>query len=167
MLRIVYTKMYERSAHSWITSCYSLKPKAAQWVSLHAVAMTHLPKPPPAPNKRDLIRQEAGFQILGLVQDEPNISIAGISRALGVSNGMAHYVMRNLIDKGSIKIKNFSENPNKRNYSYILTPSGLSEKLKLTVVFLERKRSEYYALQEEIRALEQRIALDAGDAEGA
>ena len=136
-------------------------------MSLHAVAVTHLPKPPPAPSKRDLIRQEAGFQILGLVHREPNISIAEISRALGVSNGMAHYVMRNLIDKGSIKIKNFSENPNKRNYSYILTPSGLSEKLKLTAVFLERKRSEYYALQEEIRALERRIELDAGGAEGA
>ena len=73
---------------------------------------------------------------------------------------MAHYVMRNLIDKGSIKIKNFSENPNKRNYSYILTPSGLSEKLKLTAVFLERKRNEYYVLQEEIKALERRIDLD-------
>ena len=59
-------------------------------------------------------------------------------------------------------------NTNKRNYSYILTPSGLSEKLKLTAVFLERKRSEYYALQEEIRALERRIELDAGGgAEGA
>ena len=136
-------------------------------MSLHAVAMTQLPKLPPAPSKRYLIRQDAGFQILGLVHREPNISIAEISRALGVSNGMAHYVMRNLIDKGSIKIKNFSENPNKRNYSYILTPSGLSEKLKLTAVFLERKRGEYYALQMEIRALERRIELDAGDAEGA
>ena len=136
-------------------------------MSLHAVAVTQSPKPPPAPSKRDLIRQEAGFKILGLVQAKPNISIAEISRDLGVSNGMAHYVMRNLIDKGSIKIKNFSENPNKRNYSYILTPSGLSEKLKLTAVFLERKRKEYYALQEEIRALERRIELDTGGAEGA
>ena len=136
-------------------------------MSLHAVAMAQSLNPPPAPTKRDLIRQEAGFQILGLVQDKPNISIAEISRALGVSNGMAHYVMRNSINMGSIKIKNFSKNPNKRNYSYILTPSGLNEKLKLTAVFLERKQSEYYALQEEIRALERRIELDAGGTEGA
>lgn len=122
--------------------------------------MTHLPKPPPAPSKRDLIRVEAGFAILGLVHDTPNISIAEISRQLGVSNGMAHYVLRSLIDKGSVKVKNFSKNPNKRNYSYILTPAGLSEKLKLTAVFLERKRKEYHALQEEISALEQSIELD-------
>ena len=97
---------------------------------------------------------------MGLVHDTPNISIAEISRQLGVSNGMAHYVLRSLIDKGSVKVKNFSKNPNKRNYSYILTPAGLSEKLKLTAVFLERKRKEYHALQEEISALEQSIELD-------
>ncbi|MDA9953344.1 MarR family EPS-associated transcriptional regulator [Planktomarina sp.] len=122
--------------------------------------MTQSPNPPPAPSKRDLIRDEAGFAILGLVHREPNISIAEISRQLGVSNGMAHYVLRSLIDKGSVKVKNFSKNPNKRNYSYILTPTGLSEKMKLTAVFLERKRKEYRALRQEISALEQSIELD-------
>ena len=99
---------------------------------------------PIEPNKRELIRQDASFAILGLVQSNPEISIAEISRVLGVSNGMAHYVTRNLIDKGSIKIKNFSANPNKRNYSYILTPAGPSEKTSMTAVFLERKREEYH-----------------------
>ena len=122
--------------------------------------MTQSLNPPPAPSKRDLIRVEAGFAILGLVQDNPNISIAEISRQLGVSNGMAHYVLRSLIDKGSVKVKNFSKSPNKRNYSYILTPNGLSEKLKLTSVFLERKRKEYHALQQEISTLEESIELD-------
>lgn len=134
--------------------------KAATSASLHAVAVTQSPKPPPAPSKRDLIRDEAGFAILGLVHREPNISIAEISRQLGVSNGMAHYVLRSLIDKGSVKVKNFAKNPNKRNYSYILTPTGLSEKMKLTAVFLERKRKEYRALHQEISALEQSIELD-------
>ena len=97
---------------------------------------------------------------MGLVQGNPNISIAEISRQLGVSNGMAHYVLRSLIDKGSVKVKNLSKTPNKRNYSYILTPTSLSRKLKLTSVFLERKRKEYYALQEEISALEQSIEPD-------
>ena len=97
---------------------------------------------------------------MGLVQGEPNISIAEISRQLGVSNGMAHYVLRSLIDKGSVKVKNFSKNPNKRNYSYILTPTGLSKKLKLTSVFLERKRKEYYALQLKISALEKSVEVD-------
>jgi EPS-associated MarR family transcriptional regulator len=157
MLRIVYTKLYDRSTDSGIKQCCSLEQKAAISASLHAVAMTQSPNPSPAPSKRDLVRVEAGFAILGLVQDNPNISIAEISRQLGVSNGMAHYVLRSLIDKGSVKVKNFSKNPNKRNYSYILTPTGLSEKLKLTSVFLEPKRKEYYALQQEINALDQSV----------
>jgi EPS-associated MarR family transcriptional regulator len=94
------------------------------------------------------------------VHREPNISIAEISRQLGVSNGMAHYLLRRLIDKGSVKVKNLSKTPNKRNYSYILTPTSLSRKLKLTSVFLELKRKEYHALRQEIRTLEQNIKLD-------
>ena len=73
---------------------------------------------------------------------------------------MAHYVLRSLINKGSVKVKNFSKNSNKRNYSYILTPTGLNEKLKLTSVFLGRKRKEYHALQQEISALEQSVEMD-------
>ena len=117
-------------------------------------------KTPSAPKKRVLIRQDASYSILGLVQNEPDISVDKISRRLGVSNGMAHYLLRSLIDKGSVKVRNFSKNPNKRNYSYILTPAGLSEKISMTAVFLERKRKEYHALQEEIRTLEQSIAKD-------
>ena len=97
---------------------------------------------------------------MGLVHRNPNISIAEISRQLGVSNGMVHYLLRSLIDKGSVKVKNFAKNPNKRNYSYILTPTGLSEKMNLTSLFLERKRKEYHALRQEISALEQSIELD-------
>ena len=48
---------------------------------------------------------------------------------------------RSLIDKGCVKVKNFS---NKRNYSYILTPAGPSEKTSMTAMFLERKREEYH-----------------------
>ena len=42
---------------------------------------------------------------------------------------------------------------NKKNYAYILTPSGLSEKLKITQSFIERKEKEYEALKTEIEAL--------------
>ena len=55
----------------------------------------HICLHPPSPNKRDLTRQEVGTQILGLLRDEPNISNAEVWGVLGVSNGMAHYVLRN------------------------------------------------------------------------
>ena len=133
-----------------------------QCASLHAVAISTRPELIPSLTKRELIRQEAYFTMLGLVKKNPNITVAEISKRLGVSSGMVHYVLRSLIDKGSVKVQNFSKNPNKRNYSYNLTPAGLSEKMKLMVVFLERKRKEYYALQKEIRALEKSVEADDG-----
>ena len=47
-------------------------------------------------------------------------------------------------------IKNFSKNPNKLNYFYILTPKGLAEKTKLTLNFMKRKMKEYDELKKEI-----------------
>ena len=86
--------------------------------------------------------------MLRLTLGKTNNLIAEISRQLLVLNGTAHHTMHNLIDKGSIKVKNFSANPNKRNYTYILTPSGLSEELELAVVFLKSDRTKCYHLQE-------------------
>ena len=124
-----------------------------------------LTKTPLAPKKWDFIRQDASCAILQPVHEGSDISISEIPRQLGVSHGMVHYVVHSLIDKGSVKVKKFSQNPNKRNYSYILTPAGLSEKLQLMSVFLDGKRKEYYALQQEISALDQSIEVNDFSAE--
>ena len=58
-----------------------------------------------------------------------------------------------MIDIGFIKIHNFNPPNNILNYAYILTPSGLSEKLKITQSFIERKEKEYIELKAEIEAL--------------
>ena len=58
-----------------------------------------------------------------------------------------------LIDIGHIKAGNFSKNPNKSIYLYLLTPQGIAEKTKLTADFLKRKMVEYHALKKEIDSL--------------
>jgi hypothetical protein len=52
-----------------------------------------------------------------------------------------------LREKGLVKIENFSKNPNKLQYDYLL---GLLENTQLTVNFLQRKRAEFEALKQEI-----------------
>ena len=47
-------------------------------------------------------------------------------------------------------MKNFENNPKKINYFYILTPSGLATKTKLTLNFMKRKMKEYDELKSEI-----------------
>jgi EPS-associated MarR family transcriptional regulator len=72
---------------------------------------------------------------------------------MGVSLGKVNYCIKKLTEKGLIKLANFTHNPNKVGYAYLLTPSGVDEKARLTFSFLKRKVIEYKALKKEINAL--------------
>ena len=61
-----------------------------------------------------------------------------------------------LLDKGFIKIGNFSKSKNKIKYAYILTPKGIAEKTKLTYNFLQRKMKEYEELQQDLKKLKKK-----------
>jgi EPS-associated MarR family transcriptional regulator len=80
---------------------------------------------------------------------------------VGISSGGAHYVVSALVEKGLIKLGNFSASEDKRRYAYILTPTGLAEKAAITKRFLARKIEEYEALKAEIEELRDEIDLEA------
>ncbi|MBD1172212.1 MarR family EPS-associated transcriptional regulator [Pelagibacterales bacterium SAG-MED05] len=73
-----------------------------------------------------------------------------LANELGFSLGKLNYCLRQLRLKGLVKLNNFSKNPNKLNYAYVLTPRGISEKTKLTLAFMKRKIEEYEELRKEI-----------------
>tara|TARA_B110001452_G_C15080403_1_gene376957 strand:+ start:133 stop:462 length:330 start_codon:yes stop_codon:yes gene_type:complete len=73
-----------------------------------------------------------------------------LASELGFSLGKLNYCLRQLRLKGLVKLNNFSQNPNKLNYAYVLTPRGISEKTKLTLAFMKRKIEEYEELRKEI-----------------
>ena len=60
------------------------------------------------------------------------------------------YCLKELRDKGLIKISNFQKNKNKINYVYLLTPKGISAKTRLTVNFMKIKLREYEDLKKDI-----------------
>lgn len=66
-----------------------------------------------------------------------------------------------LIDKGLVKLGNFTAAEDKRRYAYVLTPRGIARKAALTRAFLVRKMEEYEALKEEIEALQVEIDANA------
>ena len=74
---------------------------------------------------------------------------------MGVSLGKVNYCMKKLIEKGRLKLTNFSRNPNKVGYVYLLTPKGIEQKARLTFEFLAMKMEEYEMLKEEISILKQ------------
>ena len=58
-----------------------------------------------------------------------------------------------MVEKGLVKMQNFSQSKSKQCYVYLLTPAGVVEKSRLTADFLRRKVAEYETLQAEIWAL--------------
>ena len=74
---------------------------------------------------------------------------------MGVSLGKVNYCIKKLVEKGWIKLINFSRNPNKVGYAYLLTPKGIEQKVRLTFLFLKTKMEGYEVLKKEISILKQ------------
>ena len=104
-------------------------------------------------SKRTKLQEDTHFRVLRLLQENPEMSQRELAEAVGVSVGGIHYVLNALIDKGLVKLGNFTAAEDKRRYAYVLTPKGISRRAILTKEFLARKMAEYEALREEIEAL--------------
>ena len=97
--------------------------------------------------------QELEYRALKLLEQHPNMTQRELSKELGVSLGKAHYVVKELIQVGWVKLENFQRSSNKLGYTYLLTPAGVVEKAKVTRLFLLRKQAEYQQLKLEIERL--------------
>ena len=90
------------------------------------------------------------FETLRKIEKKPNSTQRELAEELGFSLGKLNYCLKALKNKGLVKIENFTKNPNKLNYIYVLTPKGISEKTKLTIDFMKRKMKEYDELKREL-----------------
>ncbi len=97
------------------------------------------------------------YELFKNLAADPNTSQRVLSRTLGISLGKVNYCLKALIAKGWIKAKNFEKSSNKSGYAYILTPSGLESKARVTARFLRYKIAEYEKLQIEIEAMRREV----------
>jgi len=91
------------------------------------------------------------FEVLRKIQQNPNSTQRELAEELGFSLGKLNYCLKALKNKGLVKIENFTKNPNKINYIYVLTPKGFAEKTKLTINFMKAKMKEYDELKLELK----------------
>lgn len=103
-------------------------------------------------------RSEEVLKILREVKNNPDVTQRELSTRLGISLGKVNFLLRALIEKGFIKTRNFKRSSNKKAYLYILTPSGIEAKAKITFHFLRRKLDEYEQLEKQIRLLEKEVS---------
>ncbi len=101
------------------------------------------------------------YKLLKLIEGNPAIQQREMAKAMGVSLGKANYCLKALMHKGLVKMDNFRRADNKLAYSYLLTPSGIEEKARLTVSFLKYKVAEYEAIRNEIEELRRDVERDA------
>src|SRR5690625_1883788 len=76
-----------------------------------------------------------------------------LAKKLGFSVGKTNYILKALVEKGHLKAERFINSNNKLAYRYVLTPSGLQARIKLTEKFIKRKKAEYETLQKELDEL--------------
>lgn len=94
--------------------------------------------------------KEENLHIFRQLETNPNITQRDISSRLGISLGKTNYLLKELVKKGLIKAKSFSDNPGKiGKIRYMLTEKGIEEKIRLMYLYLKIKEAEYERLKDE------------------
>ena len=73
------------------------------------------------------------FEILKHVEESPRLNNRMAASKLGCSVKLAHALLGKMVDKGLLHVKKHHA----RRWDYFLTPSGISEKARLTYEFLD------------------------------
>ena len=79
------------------------------------------------------IEEHKTLQILSELSENDNLTQRDLSGKLNIALGLVNSYLKNLIKKGYIKVKSIPP----RRYAYYLTPTGFSEKTRLTYHLLQ------------------------------
>jgi len=93
------------------------------------------------------------YRLFKLISNKPEISQRELASELGLSLGKTNYCLKAVIARGLVKVDNFRRSDNKRTYAYLLTPTGIEEKARITVQFFRYVEREYEVLKQEVEGL--------------
>ena len=99
------------------------------------------------------------LRLLRAINANPQMTQRDLASHLGLSLGKINFLIRALIEKGFVKADNFKNSNHKIAYLYLLTPSGIEEKARITYRFLKRKMVDYEKLEKEIQQLKKEVNL--------
>lgn len=143
-------------------SCGSPRPPSIDgspgYTRIVQVLNNDVPQKPPDAAEATHADEDAAIALFRLLEVHPEYSQRQLARELGVSLGKTHYLLKALLEKGWVKAQNFRRSSRKLGYLYVLTPRGISHRMRLTQTFLARKEKEFVLLQSQITALRKDLA---------
>lgn len=96
------------------------------------------------------ILKEENLTIIKEIEAQPAVTQRHLSNKIGISLGKTNYLLKELIKKGLVEVRNFTDNPGKLSkIQYHLTKKGLEYKISVTQHFLKEKEAEYNQIKRE------------------
>jgi DNA-binding MarR family transcriptional regulator len=88
------------------------------------------------------------FQILNHLEENPDTTQLDLATKLNVAVGSVNWYLKRLANKGYIKVTQMQG----RRLRYLLTPTGLAEKTRLTREFMQMSLKWYRVIRESSKA---------------
>jgi EPS-associated MarR family transcriptional regulator len=95
-----------------------------------------------------------------ILQEPLDLTQRELAETLGMSAGGLNNCLNALIDKGIVKMQNFSSTKKMFKCVYLLTSMGMAEKLATLDLLLNRKMVDYVAFKLEISKLKSEASDD-------
>tara|TARA_Y100001935_G_scaffold115737_2_gene95808 strand:+ start:10599 stop:11216 length:618 start_codon:yes stop_codon:yes gene_type:complete len=90
-------------------------------------------------SNKDNKHNDMTLELLSAVEADSRITQRSLANTLGIALGLTNSYLKKCIEKGLVKIKQVPAN----RYAYYLTPSGFTEKSRLTAEYLKASFSFY------------------------
>jgi len=100
------------------------------------------------------IEAHRDLKLLEAVEQDSRVTQRGLATKLGIALGLTNIYLRRLVRKGYIKCVNVQSN----RISYLITPRGIAEKVRLTYEFMDYSLHLYGEVRQHLREVLQECA---------
>lgn len=89
------------------------------------------------------------LSLLETIEQDPDVTQASLADQLGVAVGTVNWHLKRLVSKGYVKV----QRAQRRKLRYLITPTGVALRARLTVNYVERNFRLYRRTRERVTAL--------------
>jgi ribosomal protein S25 len=100
------------------------------------------------------IEAHRDLRLLEAVEEDSRVTQRSLATKLGIALGLTNIYLRRLVRKGFIKCVNVQAN----RISYLITPRGIAEKVRLTYEFMDYSLHLYGEVRQHLRGVLQECA---------